>query len=45
MSHTPAPVNRFLAKTLMALTRGELQVEAFAHQPEKLLDQVRVSLG
>jgi len=34
----PTPVNRFLSETLMALTRGEIPLEAFAHQPEKLLN-------
>jgi 2-dehydropantoate 2-reductase len=31
------PVNRVLTETLMALTRKEMSLEAFAHQPEKLL--------
>ena len=31
------PVNRTLTDTLLALTRGELGMDAFTHQPEKLL--------
>jgi 2-dehydropantoate 2-reductase len=31
------PINRFLNETLSALTRGEIPVEEFARQPEKLL--------
>jgi 2-dehydropantoate 2-reductase len=33
----PTPVNRVLTETLMSLTRGEIPLEAFAHQPDKLL--------
>ena len=33
----PTPVNEVLTETLMALTRGEIPLETFAHQPEKLL--------
>jgi 2-dehydropantoate 2-reductase len=32
-----APVNYFLNETLLAMTAGELPVDTFAHQPEKLL--------
>jgi 2-dehydropantoate 2-reductase len=31
------PVNSFLTKTLLALTRGDMPREAFARQPDKLL--------
>ena len=31
------PVNRLLNETLLELTRGEIPLETFAHQPEKLL--------
>lgn len=31
------PINEFLTETLMALTRGEMSGDDFAHQPEKLL--------
>ncbi len=37
----PTPVNQFLTETLMSLTRGELPVETFARQPEKLLEEVK----
>lgn len=33
----PTPVNKSLTQTLLALTRGELPVEAYAHQPQKIL--------
>lgn len=33
----PTPVNRVLTDTLMALTRKEIPLDEFAHQPEKLL--------
>jgi 2-dehydropantoate 2-reductase len=33
----PTPVNRILTDTLIALTRGDLTLDVFAHQPEKLL--------
>ncbi len=39
----PTPVNRVLTETLMALTRGELLVDAFDHQPEKLLTLINKS--
>jgi 2-dehydropantoate 2-reductase len=34
------PVNRLLNETLLALTRGELSMEEYSHQPEKLLSTV-----
>ena len=33
----PTPVNRVLSDTLMALTRGEIPLEEFAGQPDKLV--------
>ena len=33
----PTPVNKMLTETLLALTRGEIPLEEYAHQPEKLL--------
>ena len=35
--NVPTPVNKMLTETLMKLTRGEMPLEEFAHQPEKLL--------
>jgi 2-dehydropantoate 2-reductase len=35
--HVPAPVNELLTRTLMSLTRGEIPLETYARQPEKLL--------
>lgn len=34
--HVPTPVNKMLTETLLALTRGEIPLNEFAHQPEKL---------
>ncbi len=33
----PTPVNKVLTETLLALTRKEIPLEEFSHQPEKLL--------
>jgi len=33
----PAPVNRLLTDTLLALTRGDMPIDTYALQPEKLL--------
>ena len=33
----PTPVNKLLTDTLLALTNGEIPLEEYAHQPEKLL--------
>ena len=35
--NVPTPVNKMLTETLMALTNKEIQMEEFAHKPEKLL--------
>jgi len=37
----PTPVNKILTETLMTLTRGDVPVETFARQPEKLLEKIR----
>lgn len=34
------PVNKLLTETLLDLTNGEIQLEEFSHQPEKLLSQL-----
>jgi 2-dehydropantoate 2-reductase len=39
--NVPTPVNQVLTETLMALTRGDVSVETYARQPEKLLEEVR----
>src|SRR5215216_1983552 len=39
--NVPTPVNKVLTETLMALTQKEIPLEEFAHQPEKLLSEVR----
>jgi 2-dehydropantoate 2-reductase len=36
----PTPVNRLLTETLLALTDGEMTLEKYAHQPEKLLAEL-----
>jgi 2-dehydropantoate 2-reductase len=33
----PTPVNKVLTETLMALTRRDIPLEEFAHQPDRLL--------
>jgi 2-dehydropantoate 2-reductase len=38
----PIPVNRLLNETLLALTKGEIPLAAFAHQPEKLLREIGI---
>ena len=35
--HVPTPVNKVLTETLLSITRGEIPLDAFAHQPERLL--------
>jgi len=37
--NVPTPVNKVLTETLLALTNGEVSLEEFAHQPEKLLSK------
>jgi 2-dehydropantoate 2-reductase len=39
--HIPTPVNKVLTETLLALTKKEIPLEEFAHQPEKLLSKVK----
>jgi 2-dehydropantoate 2-reductase len=36
----PTPVNQLLNETLLALTRGEIPLAAYARQPEKLLERI-----
>lgn len=36
----PTPVNKMLTDTLLVLTRGEIPLEEFARQPERLLSKV-----
>jgi 2-dehydropantoate 2-reductase len=36
-SNIPTPVNKTLNETLLALTRKEIPLEQFAHQPDNLL--------
>ena len=38
--NVPTPVNKMLTETLLALTNGELTLEKYAHQPEKLLSDL-----
>lgn len=38
----PTPINDMLTHTLLALTRKEIPLDAFAHQPEKLFATLRV---
>jgi 2-dehydropantoate 2-reductase len=40
-SGVPAPVNRKLSGILSALTRGEIPLDAYRGQPEKLLDRIK----
>lgn len=37
----PTPVNQFLTQTLMALTHGDIPLNEFSHNPEKLLQTFR----
>ena len=37
----PTPVNQLLNETLLQLTRGEIPLETYSHQPKKLLGLVR----
>lgn len=36
----PTPVNHLLNSTLLALTRGDLPLDTYAHKPEKLLQKL-----
>jgi 2-dehydropantoate 2-reductase len=38
----PTPVNTLLTQTLLALTKGDLALDAYTHQPEKLLAGIPV---
>lgn len=39
-SNVPTPVNKVLTETLLALTRGKIPLEEFAHKPERLLQKL-----
>ena len=39
-AHVATPVNKVLTDTLMSLTRKEVPLEEYAHQPEKLIARV-----
>jgi 2-dehydropantoate 2-reductase len=39
-ANIPTPINRLLTETLLALTNGEMTLEKYAHQPEKLLAEL-----
>jgi 2-dehydropantoate 2-reductase len=39
------PVNRLLNETLLSLTRGETQLDAYAQQPEKLINMANHGAG
>lgn len=39
-TNVPTPVNKLLTETLLALTSGEILLEEYARQPEKLLAQL-----
>jgi 2-dehydropantoate 2-reductase len=38
--NVPTPVNKVLTETLVALTKKDIPLEEFAHQPEKLLAKI-----
>jgi 2-dehydropantoate 2-reductase len=39
-TNVPTPVNKLLTETLLALTNGEIPLEEYAHQPQKLLSKL-----
>jgi 2-dehydropantoate 2-reductase len=39
----PTPVNRLLTDRLLALTRGEIALDEYRHQPEKLIREAAVA--
>jgi len=39
-AQVPTPVNRLLNETLMKLASGEVSLQAYAHQPKKLLQEL-----
>ena len=39
--NVPTPVNKALTETLLALTKKEIPLEEFAHQPKRLLSKVQ----
>jgi 2-dehydropantoate 2-reductase len=38
----PTPVNDYLTRTLLALTRGDLPFNAYSRKPEKLLEEAGI---
>ncbi len=36
----PTPVNQLLTETLLGLTKGEISIDTYAHQPKKLLAEL-----
>jgi 2-dehydropantoate 2-reductase len=43
-ANVPTPVNRVLTETLMSLTRNEVPLEDYAHQPDKLLAKLSLKV-
>lgn len=43
-AHVPTPINKVLTETLMSLTRKEVPLEDFAHQPDKLLAKLSLKV-
>ena len=43
--NVPTPVNKVLTETLMALTNKEIPLDAYAHNPEKLLEKISALAG
>ncbi len=43
--HIPTPVNQWLNQTLLNLTQGSLPLEAYAHRPDKYLENIYGSSG
>ena len=43
--HIPTPVNHWLNQTLLNLTQGILPLDAYAHQPDKYIDNIYRTSG
>jgi 2-dehydropantoate 2-reductase len=41
-TNVPTPVNELLTETLLALTNGDIPLDEYAHQPEKLLSTLSI---
>ena len=39
-TNVPTPVNKLLTETLLGLTQGEIQLDEYAHQPQKILSKL-----